>query len=75
MSRRVSSNNYSGDQASLEAYSVVTKQLIRWCQDRGSDHTIPDAYVNLMERAIQAGKSQADFVCLFEILSASSKSI
>jgi 3-hydroxyisobutyrate dehydrogenase-like beta-hydroxyacid dehydrogenase len=76
MSWRVSSKNYSGDQASLEAYSVVTKQLVSWCQDRGSDHTIPDAYVSLMERAIQAGKSQADFACLFEILSdASSKPI
>jgi len=76
MSRRVSSKNYSGDQASLEAYSLVTKQLVSWCQDRGSDHTIPDAYVNLMERAIQAGKSQADFACLFEILSdATSKPI
>ena len=76
MSRRISSKNYSGDQASLEAYSVVTKQLVSWCQDRGSDHTIPDAYVNLMERAIQAGKSQADFACLFEILSdATSKPI
>jgi 3-hydroxyisobutyrate dehydrogenase-like beta-hydroxyacid dehydrogenase len=75
MSRRVSSKNYSGDQASLEAYSVVTKQLVSWCQDRGSDHTIPDAYVNLMERAIQSGKCQADFACLFEILSdATSKS-
>jgi 3-hydroxyisobutyrate dehydrogenase-like beta-hydroxyacid dehydrogenase len=70
MSGRVSSKNYSGDQASLEAYSVVTKQLVSWCQDRGSDHTIPDAYVSLMERAIQAGKSQADFACLFEIMSA-----
>jgi hypothetical protein len=75
MSRRVSSKNYSGDQASLEAYSVVTKQLVSWCQDRGSDHTIPDAYVNLMERAMQAGKSQADFACLFETLSATSKPI
>jgi 3-hydroxyisobutyrate dehydrogenase-like beta-hydroxyacid dehydrogenase len=56
MSRRVSAKNYSGDQAPLEAYSVVTKQLVSWCQDRGSDHTIPDAYVNLMQRAIQAGK-------------------
>ncbi len=70
MSRRVSSKNYAGDQASLEAYSVVTKQLVSWCQDGGSDHTIPDAYVNLMERAMQAGKSQDDFACLFEILSA-----
>jgi len=41
MSRRGSLKNYSGDQASLEAYSVVTKQLVSWCQDRGSDHTIP----------------------------------
>jgi 3-hydroxyisobutyrate dehydrogenase-like beta-hydroxyacid dehydrogenase len=69
MSRRVSSKDYRGDQASLEAYSVVTKQLVSWCQDRGSDHSIPDAYVNLMQRAIEAGKSQADFACLFEILS------
>jgi 3-hydroxyisobutyrate dehydrogenase-like beta-hydroxyacid dehydrogenase len=75
MSRRISSKNYSGDQASLEAYSVVTKQLVSWCQDRGSDHTIPDAYLNLMERAIQAGKSQADFACLFEILSEATKPI
>jgi 3-hydroxyisobutyrate dehydrogenase-like beta-hydroxyacid dehydrogenase len=70
MSRRVSSKDYSGDQASLEAYFVVTRQLISWCQQRGSDHTIPDAYVNVMQRAIQAGKSQADFACLFEVLSA-----
>jgi 3-hydroxyisobutyrate dehydrogenase-like beta-hydroxyacid dehydrogenase len=70
MSRRVESKSYDGDQASLEAYSVVTKQLVSWCQDRGSDHTVPDAYVSLMARAIQAGKSQADFACLFEILSA-----
>jgi 3-hydroxyisobutyrate dehydrogenase-like beta-hydroxyacid dehydrogenase len=69
MSRRVSSKNYSGDQAALEAYSVVTKQLVSWCQDRGSDHGVPDAYVNLMERAIQTGKSQDDFACLYEILS------
>jgi hypothetical protein len=48
---------------------VVTRQLVSWCEDRGSDHTIPDAYVRLMERAMQAGKSQADFACLFEILS------
>ena len=68
MSRRISAKNYSGDQASLEAYSVVTRQLVSWCQDRGSDHTIPDAYVNVMERAIQAGKSQDDFACLYEIL-------
>ncbi len=69
MSRRVSSKDYSGDQASLEAYSAVTKQLVSWCQDRGSDHTIPDAQVHLMQRAIQAGDSQSDFACLFEILS------
>jgi hypothetical protein len=55
MSRRVSSTNYIGDQASLEAYSVVTKQLVSWCQARGSGHTVPDAYVHLMERAIRAG--------------------
>jgi len=69
MSRRVSSKDYSGDQASLEAYSVVTKHFVNWCQDRGSDHSIADAYVSLMEQAIQAGKGQSDFACLFEILS------
>jgi 3-hydroxyisobutyrate dehydrogenase-like beta-hydroxyacid dehydrogenase len=73
MSRRIASKNYTGDQASLEAYSVVTKQLVSWCEDRGSDHTIADACVNLMERAIQAGKSQDDFACLFEILAEAKK--
>jgi hypothetical protein len=54
MSRRISSKNYSGDQASLEAYSVVTKQLVSWCQDRGSDHTIPDSYLSPVENHLSA---------------------
>jgi malate/lactate dehydrogenase len=38
--------------------------------------TATTVYVNVMERAIQAGKSQDDFACLFEILSdATSKPI
>ena len=54
MSRRVSSKNYSGDQASLEAYFVVTKQLVSWCQDRGSDHTLMRTLTSWSERSRRA---------------------
>jgi 3-hydroxyisobutyrate dehydrogenase-like beta-hydroxyacid dehydrogenase len=69
MSRRISIKDYTGDQASLEAYSAVTKQLASWCKDRRVAHSLPDAYVALMGQAIDAGKGQSDFACLYELLS------
>jgi 3-hydroxyisobutyrate dehydrogenase-like beta-hydroxyacid dehydrogenase len=69
ISRRLQTKDYGGDQASLEAYSVVTRQLVTWLKDRRLDHRIADAHLGLMERAIQVGKGQADFAYLFETLS------
>lgn len=74
ISRRVQTKDYRGDQASLEAYSVVTEHLVSWLRDRQLDQGIPTSHLALMERAIQAGKGQADFACLFEVLSAKSTS-
>jgi 3-hydroxyisobutyrate dehydrogenase-like beta-hydroxyacid dehydrogenase len=69
MSRRISIKDYTGDQASLEAYSAVIKQLATWCRDRRVAPTLPDAYVALMGQAIDAGNGQSDFACLYELLS------
>lgn len=70
MSRRLPKKDYTGDQATLEAHSVLPKELVSWCQDRGVDHSIADAYRGLMDRAIKAGKGQADFAYLYEVLRA-----
>ena len=71
ISRRIAAKDYRGDQASLEAYAVVIKQLVNWLKDRHADHGVPDAYASLMESAIKAGQDQSDFACLYEVLSAS----
>jgi 3-hydroxyisobutyrate dehydrogenase-like beta-hydroxyacid dehydrogenase len=69
ISRRLQAKDYRGDQASLEAYSVFTRQLVTWLKDRRLDHRIADSHLGLMERAIQAGNGQSDFAYLFEVLS------
>jgi 3-hydroxyisobutyrate dehydrogenase-like beta-hydroxyacid dehydrogenase len=68
LSRRLQKKEYSADQATLEAWSVLPKELVSWCKDRGVDHSIADAYRGLMDRAIKAGKGQADFAYLYEVL-------
>jgi 3-hydroxyisobutyrate dehydrogenase-like beta-hydroxyacid dehydrogenase len=70
LSRRLQNKDYSGDQASLEAYSVVTRELASWCRGRAVDHSIPDAQLSLFDKAIKAGKGQADFAYLYEVLKA-----
>lgn len=73
MSRRIATKDYRGDQASLEAYAIVVKQLVSWLEDRRSEHRVPDAFASLMDHAIHAGKSQADLACLFEFMAAPSR--
>jgi 3-hydroxyisobutyrate dehydrogenase-like beta-hydroxyacid dehydrogenase len=68
MCRKLQQKDYSGDQASLEAYSAGPRELISWCRDHGVDHSIADAQLSLFEKAIKAGKGQADFAYLYEIL-------
>lgn len=68
MSQRIQKKDYSGDQATLEAYSVLPRELLAWCEDRRVDRSIADAFHGLMDRAIKAGKGQADFSYLYEVL-------
>lgn len=70
MSQRLQKKDYSGDQATLEAYSVLPRELLSWCQDRRTDHTLAEAFHGLMDRAIQAGHGQEDFSYLYEVLKA-----
>jgi 3-hydroxyisobutyrate dehydrogenase-like beta-hydroxyacid dehydrogenase len=71
MSRRIAAKDFTGDQASVEAYVAVMQQLARWCRDRRVDHGLPDAFVNALEQAVKAGKGQSDIACLYETLSES----
>lgn len=65
---RLQRRDYSGAQASIESWSVGPKELIGWCKGRGVDHSIADAYLGLMDKAIRSGKGQADFAYLYEVI-------
>lgn len=68
MSQRIQKKDYSGDQATLEAYSVLPRELLAWCEDRRVDHSVADALHGLQDRASKAGEGQADFSYLYEVL-------
>ena len=65
---KLQEKDYAGDQASLAAWSAAPKCLIDWGREHGMDHSIADAQLSLFEKAIKAGKGQADFAYLYEIL-------
>jgi 3-hydroxyisobutyrate dehydrogenase-like beta-hydroxyacid dehydrogenase len=65
---KLQGKDYGADEASLETFSAGPRELIRWCRDHGVDHSIADAQLSLFEKAIKAGKGQADFAYLYEIL-------
>lgn len=65
---KLQEKDYRGDQASLEAWSIAPKGLISWCRDHGVDHSVADAQLSLFDKAIKAGKGQADFAYLYEVL-------
>ena len=66
--RTIQEKDYDNTQASLEAYAACPKELIQWSKDHGIDHSLADAQLALCEKAIKAGKSQADFSYLYEVL-------
>jgi 3-hydroxyisobutyrate dehydrogenase-like beta-hydroxyacid dehydrogenase len=66
--RRLQEKDYSGDQASLDSWSKSPKNLRSWCQDRKVDHSIADAHLGLIDKALNAGQGQADFAYLYEVL-------
>lgn len=68
--RKLQEKDYVGDQASLEAWTAGPRMLISWGRDHRAHHSTADAYLDLMDRAIKAGKGQADFAYLYEVLKA-----
>lgn len=65
---KLQEKDYGGGQASLEAWSIGPKELIGWCRDHGVDHSMADAQLSLFDKAINAGKGQADVAYLYEVL-------
>jgi 3-hydroxyisobutyrate dehydrogenase-like beta-hydroxyacid dehydrogenase len=67
MAARIPKKNYSGDEATLEAWSIGPKELIEWAKERHMDVSLANAQMKLFERAVQAGQGQADFSYLYEV--------
>lgn len=60
--------DYDNTQASLEAYAACPRELIKWCRMHGVDHSFADPQLSLIDKAIKAGKGQADFAYLYKIM-------
>ena len=73
MCGKLQQKDYSGDQASLEAWSVAPKELVEWCREHGVDHSMITPQLLLFERAIKAGKGQSDFAYFYEVLKGGSR--
>lgn len=64
----IQSEDYSQTQASLDVWAPCPRELMKWCSKHGVDHSFVDPQLSLMEKAIKAGKGQADLAYLFEVL-------
>ncbi len=69
---RVRAKEYDNTQAALETWAVGPREMIAWCKAHGTDHSFADPQLLLMEKAVKAGKGQADFAYLYEVLKKSS---
>jgi 3-hydroxyisobutyrate dehydrogenase-like beta-hydroxyacid dehydrogenase len=69
---RVQAKEYGNTQAALETWAVGPGGIIGWCKRHGVDHSIADPLLLLIEKAVKAGKGQADFAYLYEVLKKSS---
>lgn len=65
---RIRAKDYDNTQASLNAWAPCPREMIKWCRDHGVDHSFVDPQLSLMEKAINAGKGEADFAYLYEML-------
>jgi len=68
MSVKLQQKDYTGNQASLEAWSVAPRELVAWCSQHGVDHAMITPQLSLFENAFKAGKAQADFSYFYEVL-------
>jgi 3-hydroxyisobutyrate dehydrogenase-like beta-hydroxyacid dehydrogenase len=64
----IQSNDYADTQASLDVWAPCPRELIQWCRNHGVDHSFADPQLQLMEKAIKAGKGESDFAYLYEVL-------
>jgi 3-hydroxyisobutyrate dehydrogenase-like beta-hydroxyacid dehydrogenase len=62
------SRTYHDTQASLNVWAPCPRELIKWCEKHSVDHSFVDPQLALMEKAIRAGKGEADFSYLYELL-------
>ena len=69
---RVRAKDYGNTQAALETWAVGPREVIGWCKAHLVDHSIADPQLLLIEKAVAAGKGQADFAYLYEVLKKSS---
>lgn len=69
---RAGTREYGNTQAALETWAVGPREMIDWCKAHGVDHSIADPQLLLIEKAVKAGKGQADFAYLYEVLKKSS---
>lgn len=64
----IQAKDYDNAQAALDAWAPCPRELIKWCRNHGVNHSFVDPQLLFMEKAIKAGKGQADFAYLYEVL-------
>jgi 3-hydroxyisobutyrate dehydrogenase-like beta-hydroxyacid dehydrogenase len=69
----VQAKDYDNTQASLDVWAPCPRELIKWCRNHGVDHSFVEPQLSLMEKAINAGRGQADFAYLYEVLREASR--
>ena len=68
MCYKIQRKDYANAQASLETWAVAPRELIGWCQKHGVNHSFADPQLQLIQRAVKAGKDQMDLAYLYEVL-------
>ncbi|HEX8816689.1 MAG TPA: NAD(P)-binding domain-containing protein [Terriglobales bacterium] len=70
---KTQTKDYDDTQASLNVWMPCPRELIKWCEKHGADHSFADPQLALMDKAIKSGKGEADFSYLYEVIKASQK--
>ncbi len=68
ISAKLQKKDYVGNEATIEAWGAIPKELLEWSKDKGMDAGIASAQYELFRKAISAGHGQADFAYLYEVL-------
>jgi hypothetical protein len=68
MFARLQKKDYVGNEATIEAWSALPKELLEWSKEKRMDAGIASAQHELFQKAISAGQGQADFAYLCKVL-------